>query len=101
MNNQDINSEQLAVWLALTTRHELRNKLLKPSPTPADVIALKEAGIDPASPSSQTFVAAVKDHATAFAQINGVFHSAMLTLNGTYPPPDCPKSGQILAVSKL
>ena len=99
--NTDINSEQLAVWLALTTRQELRNKLLKDAPTAQDVQALNAAGIDPSSPSSQKFISAVKDHATAFAQINGVFHAAMLTmLGGSYSPPDCPKNAQIVAVSK-
>ena len=99
--NTDINSEQLAVWLALTTRQELRNKLLKPAPTAQDVQALNAAGIDPHSQSSQEFVAAVRDHATAFAQINGVFHAAMLNLlSGPYPPPQFPKDAQIKAVSK-
>jgi hypothetical protein len=99
----DLNNRQLAVWLAYTTRTDLRFLLNQANPTAAQLQALASAGLDPTDPSSEKVLTALKSgDANHILTADQAFHQmAYLTLGDTYPPPNCPRDEQLLAISNL
>ncbi len=96
----DVTNPQLAVWLAFSTRPDLRKKMMSASPSPQDVKALKAAGIDSAAKGTRAMMDALKPRAAAMEQVNGVFHSTIHDMmENDYAPPDCPSDAQLDGIS--
>ena len=92
---------QIALWLACTTRPDLTLLLRKDNLSDAEKSSLAAAGVDVADTDTRQMIASLRPAMTGMDQISVIFHQAVADLNGQYPPPDCPAGAQLQQISAI